>query len=70
MVFLPFKVFTPSAISAGIEIWTWVISEKPEVEITLMAEVLTAWSETIKHGKGIFSTTLKCVYCNVTMFLL
>jgi phosphatidylinositol 4-kinase len=61
MVALPFEVFTPSAISAGIEIWTWVIAEKLEVEVALMIEVLTAWSETIKHGKGIFSTSLKSV---------
>ncbi len=27
MVALPFEVFTPSAIAAGIETWTWVISE-------------------------------------------
>jgi phosphatidylinositol 4-kinase len=60
MVALPFEVFTPSAISAGIEVWTWVISEKSEVEVALMGEILTAWSETITHEKGIFSTALKC----------
>jgi len=58
-VVLPVEVGTPSAISAGIEVWTWVISEKADVEVALMAEVLTSWSATIKHERGMFSTSLK-----------
>lgn len=61
MVALPFEVSTPSAISAGIEVWTWVIAEKPDVEAALMGELLSAWLHTIKHEKGIFSTSLKYV---------
>jgi phosphatidylinositol 4-kinase len=59
LVVVPFEVFTPSAVSAGIEVWTWVIAENPEAEVPLMSEVLYAWLETIKHRKGIFSTALK-----------
>jgi hypothetical protein len=61
LVALPFNVSTPSAISAGIEVWTWVIAEKPDMEVALMGEVLSAWSDTIKQEKGIFSTSLKYV---------
>jgi phosphatidylinositol 4-kinase len=46
----------------GIEVWTWVIAEKPEIEVALMTEVLAAWSDTIKHEKGIFSTSLKYLF--------
>jgi len=62
MVALPFEVATPSAIVAGIDVWTWVIAEKPDLEVALMSEVLSAWSDNIKHEKGIFSTSLKYVF--------
>jgi phosphatidylinositol 4-kinase A len=61
-VVLPVEVGTPSAISAGIEVWTWLISEKADVEVALMTEILTAWSETIKQERGMFSSALKCVF--------
>ncbi|KAJ7632956.1 hypothetical protein FB45DRAFT_913996 [Roridomyces roridus] len=58
LVALPFEVSTPAAVSAGIEIWTWVIAEKPEIEVGLMGEVLAAWSTTIRQEKGIFSESI------------
>ena len=61
MVALPFEVFTPSAIAAGIETWTWVISERPTFEIAMMAEINTAWMTSIRLARGIFSKTLKYV---------
>ena len=56
---LPFEVFTPSAISAGVEVWTWVISERPEFEIAVVTEINSAWRASIKQEKGIFSKVLK-----------
>ncbi|RDB21005.1 Phosphatidylinositol 4-kinase stt4 [Hypsizygus marmoreus] len=58
LVALPFEVATPSAIAASIEVWTWVIAEKPDIEVALMTELLSAWSESIKQEKGIFSKAL------------
>ncbi|KAK0497081.1 hypothetical protein EDD18DRAFT_1165281 [Armillaria luteobubalina] len=58
LVALPFEVATPAAISTGIEVWTWVIAEKNDIEVALMSEVLSAWSSTIRQEKGIFSTSL------------
>ena len=58
---LPFEVSTPSSISAGIEVWTWVIAEKPDMEVALMTEVLAAWADSIKFEKGIFSPAQKWV---------
>ncbi|PCH37888.1 atypical/PIKK/PI4K protein kinase [Wolfiporia cocos MD-104 SS10] len=55
LVALPFEAFTPSAVSAGIEAWSWVIAEKPDYEIAVMSEIGSAWNSTIKHGKGLFS---------------
>ncbi len=61
LVALPFEVATPAAISTGIEVWTWVIAEKNDIEVALMSEILSAWSYTIRQEKGIFSTSLKLV---------
>ncbi|KAF8163506.1 hypothetical protein B0H34DRAFT_795214 [Crassisporium funariophilum] len=58
LVSLPFGVGTPSAIASGIEVWSWVIAEKAEVEVTLMGEILSAWSDSIRLQKGIFSKSL------------
>ena len=59
LVALPFEVFTQSAISAGIESWSWVIAEKPHYEMTLMSEIAAAWDTSIKLGKGMFSKSQK-----------
>ena len=59
LVVLPFEVFTPASISTGIEVWTWVISEKPEYEIGVMMEINSAWLATVRFGKGMFSTSQK-----------
>lgn len=61
LVALPFEAFTPSAIAAGIEAWSWVIAEKPDYEVALMSEIGSAWLLTIKHERGMFSKTLECV---------
>ncbi|KAJ3753010.1 hypothetical protein EV360DRAFT_88184 [Lentinula raphanica] len=58
LVSIPFEVSTPSSISAAIEVWTWVIAEKPSIEVALMSELLAAWTDTIKNEKGIFSTSI------------
>ncbi|EGO21128.1 hypothetical protein SERLADRAFT_452259 [Serpula lacrymans var. lacrymans S7.9] len=57
LVSLPFGVFSPSAISAGIEVWTWVIAEKLALEVALMAEILSSWFDSVRERKGIFSTS-------------
>ncbi|TFK94778.1 atypical/PIKK/PI4K protein kinase [Polyporus arcularius HHB13444] len=57
LVALPFEAFTQSAISAGIESWSWVIAEKPNYEMTLMSEIAAAWDTSVKLGKGMFSAS-------------
>ncbi|KAG7092795.1 hypothetical protein E1B28_009114 [Marasmius oreades] len=58
LVSLPFEVSTPSSISAAIEVWTWVIAEKPTVEVAIMGEIVSAWSDTIRLEKGLFSPSI------------
>ena len=59
LVALPFEVFTPAAIAAGIDVWTWIISEKPEYEIGVMMEINSAWLATVRFERGMFSTSQK-----------
>lgn len=63
LVSLPFGVATPSAIASGIDAWSWVIAEKAEIEVALMSEILSAWSDTIRLHQGIFSKSLKFAGC-------
>ena len=58
-VALPFEVFTPAAISVGIEIWTWLVQERPDLEVALAIEIERAWVATISNHRGLFSTHLK-----------
>ncbi|KAK7693961.1 hypothetical protein QCA50_003536 [Cerrena zonata] len=58
IVVLPFESFTPSTISAGIEVWAWIIGEKVDFEVAIMSEITSAWISTVKHGRGMFSHTL------------
>ncbi|KAG2132611.1 hypothetical protein BD769DRAFT_1666055 [Suillus cothurnatus] len=60
LVALPFEVFTPSAVAAGIETWTWVMAERPNMEVAIMCEVLTSWFGTVKERKGMFSASSNC----------
>lgn len=59
LVAIPFGVFTPSALAAGIEVWTWTIAETPDIEVALLTELLSAWFDTVRRHKGIFSKTFK-----------
>lgn len=59
LVALPFEIFTPAAIATGIEVWTWIIAEKPEYEIGVMMEINSAWLATVRFERGMFSTSLK-----------
>lgn len=68
MVALPFSVFSPSAIAAGVEVWTWAIAEKPEMEVAIVSEILAAWTETAYQRKGIFSPAKKLEFYDLLFF--
>ncbi|WAQ86921.1 hypothetical protein PtA15_7A650 [Puccinia triticina] len=58
LVSLPIRMFTPLSVSLGLEVWTWLIDVKPEVQIKLIAEVMTMWNWTHRQRKGLFSNSL------------
>jgi phosphatidylinositol 4-kinase len=59
LVELPMAAFTPLAIAAGVDAWTWLLRQRPEAEIALIGEISAGWLETIKAEKGLFSTGMK-----------
>ncbi|PLW12578.1 hypothetical protein PCASD_16853 [Puccinia coronata f. sp. avenae] len=61
LVSLPIRLFTPMSVSLGLEVWTWLIDVKPEVEIKLITEVMTMWNWTHRRRKGLFSNALDSV---------
>jgi len=58
LVAVPFAVATPTAASAAVEVWTWLIAESPDVEVALMGEILSAWNDSILHAQGFFHAGL------------
>ena len=59
LVALPFAVFVPLMISTGIDVWTWLIGERPELETGLMMEINAAWMATIRKRAGLFSDSME-----------
>lgn len=55
LVALPIRSFTSLGIAAGVDAWSWLISERPDVEVSLMSEISDGWLWTIKARKGLFS---------------
>ena len=48
LIALPFEVFTPASVAAGIDVQTWVISEKPEYEIGVVMKINWALLATVR----------------------
>jgi phosphatidylinositol 4-kinase len=61
IVSVPVEIFTPASVSAGAEVWSWLVDNKPEVEERLMTEISLAWNWTMRRRKGFFSKALKWV---------
>lgn len=59
LVALSFSVFSPSVISASIEIWAWIIRERPDMEVSLIMEINNEWNTTIRRRAGLFSASMK-----------
>jgi len=58
LVALPITAFTPLSLAAGVDAWTWLLRQRPEAEIAVIGEISAGWLETIRKGKGLFSTSM------------
>lgn len=59
LVSIPIRAFSPRSVAAGADAWTWLVSERPSAEMSLLTEVVTQWTWTIETNKGLFSTAMK-----------
>ena len=59
LVTIPIRAFSPRSVAAGVDAWTWLVSERPEFEMALLSEVVAGWTWTIESRKGLFSKSLK-----------
>lgn len=51
----PLYLFHEETIDSVIDCWKWVLSAKPEIELQLIQEIITAWNCTVDKNLGIFS---------------
>lgn len=58
LVELPMVAFTPLAIAAGVDAWTWLLRQRPCADIAVIGEISAGWLETIRARKGLFSTSM------------
>lgn len=61
LVIIPVRVFTPAALAAGQEVWTWLVDSRPELEAKLMTDVITMWGWTVRRRRGLFSDSMNSV---------
>lgn len=62
MVSIPVKILSEGAVAIGLEVWSWVIDARPQLEPRIMTEVAEAWYHTVQLKQGLFSASLKFVF--------
>ncbi|OCF44647.1 phosphatidylinositol 4-kinase [Kwoniella heveanensis CBS 569] len=58
LVELPMTAFTPLAIAAGVDAWTWLLRQRPEAEVAIIGAITAGWLHTIRLNRGLFSTSM------------
>jgi hypothetical protein len=59
MVSIPVRILTEGSIAIGLEVWSWVIDARPDLESRVMIEITEAWHYTIQLRRGLFSSAHK-----------
>ncbi|CEG79179.1 Putative Phosphatidylinositol 4-kinase stt4 [Rhizopus microsporus] len=54
LVSIPVRIFTPESIEIGIDVWSWLLIERPDIEECLMIEIANMWTWAQRHRKGLF----------------
>ncbi|OWZ76646.1 phosphatidylinositol 4-kinase [Cryptococcus neoformans Bt85] len=58
LVELPMVAFTPLAIAAGVDAWTWLLRQRPEAEVAIVGAITAGWMQTIIEKKGFFNNSM------------
>ena len=49
------KLFTESAMETAVECWQWVLTARPDLELSFMMEMVSAWETTFDLKIGLFA---------------
>lgn len=52
------ELFTEEAMRTAVDCWQWIATAKPELELTLLQEMVSAWQYTVDKKMGLFSATV------------
>lgn len=52
---VPIQIFNEEAIKAGIQAWSWLLSQNSKLEIQFMTALADSWEWLVRRSRGIFS---------------
>ncbi|KAI5696345.1 hypothetical protein M8J76_010849 [Diaphorina citri] len=55
------ELFTEEAMRTAVDCWQWIATAKPELELTLLQEMVAAWQYTVDKKMGLFSAVVEQV---------
>ena len=58
VVMIPMAICTRDAIQFAVQVWTWLMAERPDCETRLVGEIAHGWTYTIIARKGLYSPAL------------
>lgn len=54
------ELFTESAMETAVECWQWVLTARPDLELSFMMEMVSAWETTFEKKIGLFAENVIC----------
>ncbi|KAG5438647.1 hypothetical protein PCANB_002753 [Pneumocystis canis] len=58
IVRIPFMILTIPSIKLGISLWTWIMTERPSLQIQLLTEISRNFEWSIRRQQGLFSNSI------------
>ncbi|KAG4306232.1 hypothetical protein PORY_000220 [Pneumocystis oryctolagi] len=58
IVRIPFMILTVPSIKLGISLWTWIITERPSLQIQILTEISRNFEWSIRKRQGLFSNSI------------
>ncbi|KAL7668876.1 hypothetical protein ACOME3_009558 [Neoechinorhynchus agilis] len=55
IAWIPGLILTKEAVLAAVECWTWLLSARPDLSLSLLEKINDSWKNTVQTQRGIFS---------------
>eukprot|EP01116_Phalansterium_solitarium_P022214 TRINITY_DN7253_c0_g1_i2.p1 TRINITY_DN7253_c0_g1~~TRINITY_DN7253_c0_g1_i2.p1 ORF type:complete len:2046 (+),score=784.72 TRINITY_DN7253_c0_g1_i2:171-6308(+) len=59
VAWIPVLVFTPTSLQSAVTAWSWLLTARPDLSVSLMTEIASAWSWTVEERLGLFSDAVR-----------